>query len=889
MADGTCSEAGSDITSSSSLQDDIRALAESLYHAWSSNTPLSTLTCLRDQVLASRSRVDVQILTLSSVAQIACPPSILGDDPRWSALFSLARACAVDSDPVDESLSSARKKRKRTNNAASRVRNLALVASLWSPSVVDYYGWASAGNAQINGMRACALRWPRFVEDFCPRLNAILLQRHCEALSDSRVRGLNEAALQPLRDFNIAALEAAVVDLARIDQWTQSNDGAVPVDQDGSLLNRLRPHHFRLYLLQHDRYGMLVARNASSAPPSPHTEASLSPFPLSPFASYATGSVSPGGHEASNVHAVDVSLTPSPPNMTFASTNSLSNASSSGAPASPSIVGPWDTPPTCAIDSGPGEELEAGQEACMGQAYRHSPPQLTLDPAVLSLRHSELCLEPMHDSPPAEPPRLSEPSHREPSPPCRDPTHISAPGSPCSRPHLAVLRPALPPAPVMVSNEKTKLTVDSRLVPQQGLRTVEEALHNKYRSTIIAYAERIFQDAEPVDASSQRKLRAQWLTKKTAWASYRTRDNAKHSTRGEPSYEEADVLYLTSDEFITAAHEHKIFDKPMVIKESFSDSGMHTVEGLAAQLMDTSPHATIDVITLDGEQPERMSIQDFVSCSQPDRSRTGCSVKALNLRNVTKAHRPLFTMLSRFRLLETLADRVQGGSLSQRTGPLTTDVAGRVNFNVLGTVGAFAGPQLNALSGTWVRNLDGVKLWMMVPESAMDAAEWEAFGKQGSNWVPRSGSKLLVLEPDDVLLMPPGSKIVHAVHSLTDDVMEWGMLWDDLNVIATLQAILWIGKHQMATHEGLAHQLPRIINELGLLVRSQIDRFCGALSRTEFLDVFDGIVSELKGLGCQCGSRGCGDECSCRRLGRRCTAWCLTSEENSPLACAENP
>jgi hypothetical protein len=378
--------------------------------------------------------------------------------------------------------------------------------------------------------------------------------------------------------------------------------------------------------------------------------------------------------------------------------------------------------------------------------------------------------------------------------------------------------------------------------------TIEEALHNKYRSIIMAYAERIFAEAERADASNQRKLRAKWLTDRTAWASVLTWDNAKHFTSGGQSYEEADILYLTSDEFIAAAYEKEIFDMPIVIKESFSDSGMHTVKGLASQLIDTCPNATIDVMSLDGEQPERMSIQDFIDCSHPDRRRTGCGVKASNLRNVTKGHRPLFTMLSRFRLLESLADRVRQGNLGKSTGSFLTDVSGTTNFNVLGTASAFSGPQLNALSGTWVRNLDGVKLWMIVPKSTMDAAEWEAFGKLGSNWVPRSGSKLLVLEQDDVLFMPPGSKIVHAVHSLTDDVMEWGMFWDDLDVIATLQAILWIGKHQIATNEGFAHQLPRIIDELGLLVRSQVDRFRGSLSRADFLDVFDGIVSELKKL-----------------------------------------
>jgi len=366
------------------------------------------------------------------------------------------------------------------------------------------------------------------------------------------------------------------------------------------------------------------------------------------------------------------------------------------------------------------------------------------------------------------------------------------------------------------------------------------------------YVERILQEAEQVDASIQRKLRSKWLTGRTEWALSFTRGNAKHSACQRQSYEEADVLYLTSKEFVAAAYEKEIFSKPVVIKESFSDSGMHTVEGLASQLIDASPNTTIDVMSLDSEQPEQMSIQDFVNRSRPDRSRTDCAVKALKLKNVTKAHRPLFTMLSRFRLLESLADRVQGGNLGKCAAASLTDVSGSTDFNDLGNANAFSGPQLNTSSGTWVRNLDGVKLWVIVPESAMNAEEWEAFGKLGRSWFPRSGSKLIVLEPDDVLFMPPGLKIVHAVHSLTDNVMEWGIFWDELDVISTLQAILWVRKHHMATNDGLAHQLPRIIDELGLLVRSQVDRFRGSLESEEFLDTFDGIVSELKDLGCQC-------------------------------------
>lgn len=845
-AQSTCSESEGDLTTppsppspSSRLDQVTRALVDQIHHAWSSNAPLSAFATIRDEVLASRSRVDVQILTLGSVAEIACPQHILADDSRWSAFFGLASACAVDigDEPHRPRDSRPHNKRKRTDNAARRLRNLALVAALWSLDVVDYYDWSSAGNAQINLMRACALRWPRFVEDFCPRLNSVLLRRHCEAVRNSRVRGLHEVSLQPLRDLNIAALETAVVDQASLHQWTHDDDGAIPVDDDGRLLNQIRPNHFSLYLLQQDRYGLLVPRTASPAPQSPRIEASLSPFSPFPFTTYLTGSVmSDGDDNASNANAT-----------TFASMELTTNASSHHAHGSTSSSGHWTTLSTCAIVSGQGQDLGASEEGFLRQVYRPSPPQPSLDPAFLSLRR-QYAYDPARQ---AEQCSMSDNPVGEQSPPSAgDLGSASHRGSLHPRQQVARPRPALSPSSSMFPSQRVELTVCSPFVHRQGPLTVEEAMHNKYRSTIVAYAKKISDEAECADASIQRKPRAQWLTDRTAWASFYTRSDSNSSTGGAQSYEEADVLHLTSDEFVAAASQHEVFDKPILIRERFSDSGMHTVEGLASQLIDTSPNATIDIISLDCKEVEQISIQDFVNHVRPDRSTTACGVIALNLTDVTKAHRPLFTMLPRFRLLESIANRAQEGALGKPTRPFLTDVSGSTSFNILGTSGAFSGPQLHALSGTWVRNLNGASLWMIMPESAMDAADWEAFGKLGSNWVPHSGFLLLVLEQDDVFLIPPGLKVVYAVHCLTDNVMEGAVFWDDFNVIATLQAILWIGKHQVATNEVLAHNLPRIIDELCLLVRSQVDRFLGSLLRAEFLDIFDGIVSELKNLDC---------------------------------------
>jgi hypothetical protein len=125
------------ITTSLRLEGATRALVDQLYNAWSSKAPLSTFASIRDEILASRGRIDVHILTLSAVAKVACPARTLAEDDRWTTFFALASACANDVDAGDEPARPRenRVKRKRTDNAAARVRNLAVVAALWSPTV----------------------------------------------------------------------------------------------------------------------------------------------------------------------------------------------------------------------------------------------------------------------------------------------------------------------------------------------------------------------------------------------------------------------------------------------------------------------------------------------------------------------------------------------------------------------------------------------------------------------------------------------------------------------------------------------------------------------------------------------------------------------------------
>lgn len=159
---------------------------------------------------------------------------------------------------------------------------------------------------------------------------------------------------------------------------------------------------------------------------------------------------------------------------------------------------------------------------------------------------------------------------------------------------------------------------------------------------------------------------------------------------------------------------------------------------------------------------------------------------------------------------------------------------------------------------------------------------------EGDSWLPNSREKLIVLEPDDVLLMPPGLRQIHAVHSPVTCLMASGMLWDDACVLEMLESILWIGQHQQATNEAIAYELPEVIAALESLVFTDTTRFRGQLSTNRFLQLFKDALQKYRSLGCICGLQKTAT-CTCYKGGRRCTSQCAghprLPPESSQYAC----
>ncbi|KAK3633486.1 hypothetical protein LTR22_020106 [Elasticomyces elasticus] len=379
----------------------------------------------------------------------------------------------------------------------------------------------------------------------------------------------------------------------------------------------------------------------------------------------------------------------------------------------------------------------------------------------------------------------------------------------------------------------------------------------------------------------QRLTPAHWLTPNTSWAKVYVLSETLGKGRAH-SEQEADVLYCTAADFISYARAGKLFSKPLIIKEQFRDRGMHTVEQLLTLLQESCSQSSLDVRRMDMEEAAPMrtdALAEIAGCS----SGVEDGWTALNLLNLTKAHRPLFTMLPRFRLLETLTERLQG-SVETKKSSTPSDISLHVGFTNLATSGAFSGPQVNGLCGTWVRNLEGLKYWMIVSEAAM-MSEWEAFATDGDKWLPDGRERLIVLEEDDVLLMPPGSPIVYAVHTPVSCLMEGGLLWDELSVLETLRFIAWARENRVKLNGDMAHRLPRITSDLKRLVRARTVKIRSTQGGTHILDGIESVIHTLEHSGCTCRPSSCRAACECRKSGRRCDVWCLHHTELALSSC----
>ncbi|KAK5735321.1 hypothetical protein LTS12_026494 [Elasticomyces elasticus] len=920
-----------------------QSLIHHIHHAWKTKAALKEYALLRDRITSHHDRLDVQITALSAVVRLVLersPAREYSEGLAWRDFLALAAALqAEDNQKIhDTALSPTTRGHTRNYNLISRRRNLAVIEALWSPEIVEYYDWSKAGQGQVRIIRACAVQYPDFEADFSPHLNSVLLARHCLAIQHGQGRTLNEARLQPYKDFDLETLSTATIDHEVIYHWLTNQDGTVRLDPSGTVLKDVRPEHFCLYLLQKDRYGILETRAHHKGSPDDANSGVVPCISTEGFCadrSFDTAMQSSPTQDAVHEYGADADLHCGPVGQVGLCLADV-HSTETGTPSVESSVRPLLTEgwrdadvtmlstPDCSVaerdqrwspSSSPTSDEMLPPSAVLGEPWYQPELFTTRESSALSNLRFSSEPETSHWQPGSESfgrvglETATQASRSELYPAKRGPAVVCTVGHKRSRPSRSghsvpaskssdvcpgqSENDACPAGlgsgsqatngsvgPVVSSNSaigaaSPPLPVSSVLIASVEELSLEERLHSTHRMNIATYMDMLAATA----AEGQWRTRAQWLTPNTSWATIWALSETLGKGRARDE-QEADVIYCTAADFILHARAGKLFSKPLVIKEDFTDRGMHTIELFLTLLEESCSQSWLDVQRINTKEAAPIRTDALAHLARrPSCVEHGLTVP--NLLNFTKAHKPLFTMLPRFRLLETLTERL-AENVRAKTNAFAVDPISHIGFNNLGLSGAFAGPQMNAMCGTWLRNLEGVKYWMIVSEAAM-ASEWEAFKNEGDKWLPGGRERLIVLEEDDVLLIPPGLRVVHAVHSPVSCLMEGGMLWDELSVLETLGSIAWARENGVMTKKD--HQLPRIVNNLKRLVRARTDKFPATQNSTQSFQAIESVIQALEHSGCTCGPPSCGALCKCRESGRRCDVWCLHHKELAIDSC----
>ncbi|OJD33798.1 histone-lysine n-methyltransferase ezh1 [Diplodia corticola] len=362
-----------------------------------------------------------------------------------------------------------------------------------------------------------------------------------------------------------------------------------------------------------------------------------------------------------------------------------------------------------------------------------------------------------------------------------------------------------------------------------------------------------------------------------------------------PSADSADVLLATMDGLRQMVAGSRLLIKPVLVRgnpdelsyyESFQSEfierlGDYSCGGGFLDVQDP----TLPVWQPSARQMRFEDVADMLragSSGKLDNARPPLNL--LNLRDFLELPLPQFLRASRFWLLRTLDHLVESATapecshMGKRAVARSSDLASCSRFLLYAARGAASGPHVDLLTGTWVQVLSGLKLWPIV--TGLSDEERREFEKNGSDWVPPSEkTRVVLLEPGDLLVMPPGCPTPHAPITVRDCLMHGGMFWDEKSVVDTMESISWIVQNPNVTNEPIPRQLPEILLGLERMMRAKPERFVGEGAETseELLQRFEAAVRSMRGnhLGCDCTGKCARNTCPCRNSGFPCFKyWC---------------
>ena len=270
----------------------------------------------------------------------------------------------------------------------------------------------------------------------------------------------------------------------------------------------------------------------------------------------------------------------------------------------------------------------------------------------------------------------------------------------------------------------------------------------------------------------------------------------------------------TEESFLADADGGRAFDKPVIIRESASDSRIHSIDSLVGELRDCYSALSVQVQDTETSKSRRMVMPDFLERVQIGQG----SLMPVNLFNSFCAPEPTFALMRRFRLFDILARRAAaGGGDGELAG---VDSSRGFSRSRLETDGAFAGPHV-AFGGKWIRNLVGQKLIMFVPPAAM-MGEWDTFARKGAEWCPYGKQLLFPLEPGDVCFIPHSHMLAQLAVGICASIE--APVWDARDTVEYLRSARWAAENRACADVPPLRRFDRILDALPTLVREEISR-----------------------------------------------------------------
>jgi hypothetical protein len=267
------------------------------------------------------------------------------------------------------------------------------------------------------------------------------------------------------------------------------------------------------------------------------------------------------------------------------------------------------------------------------------------------------------------------------------------------------------------------------------------------------------------------RVRKEWLSH-ARWAS---RDNTWSSSIDRTSG--FDIWSLDESSLEELANDSSVLDKPLVITEPARDCAARSMESVQTVIRDNH---------------YENEVEHFLSLLSKNEQPTASCF----LRDPFQVHDPKFMRFGRFTVLQRASMRAFNSLLASSDAsnhccmdPLhNSSLASGLSSVRVETTGAASGPHVSALGGRWFRILVGRRLCALAKTSDLHRMEGDRSSTSGQDWIPNSTGivRLILLESNDVLILPPGIAFLH--FAVDPSATLEGHFWDEGDVDRYLQA-----------------------------------------------------------------------------------------------------